>query len=48
MLDLGPHANFILAAYGLSLITLITLTIWVHMSEHHHKQKLSFFSKDKE
>jgi heme exporter protein D len=27
--NLGPHANFILAAYGIAAITLIMLIAWV-------------------
>lgn len=48
MFDLGPHANFIIACYGISFITLIALVIWVNRSEAHHKKMLELFSSDKE
>ena len=46
MLDLGPYSEFIIAAYSISAITLIALTIWVHKSETHHKKMLSMFEDD--
>ncbi len=48
MLDLGPYANFIIACYGISFITLIGLVIWVNRSETHHKKMLDLFTRDKE
>ena len=46
MLDLGPYSEFIIAAYSISAITLIALTIWVHKSEAHHKKMLSMFDDE--
>ncbi len=46
MLDLGPYSEFIIAAYSISAITLLTLTIWVHKSEAYHKKMLSMFEDD--
>ena len=46
MLDLGPYSEFIIAAYSISAITLIALTIWVHKSEAHHKKMLSMFEDE--
>ena len=46
MFDLGPHANFIIACYGISFITLIALVIWVNRSEAHHKKMLEMFSSE--
>ena len=48
MLDLGPYANFIIAAYSISALTLIALTLWVHWQEAHHKKMLSLFSDENE
>ena len=28
-IDLGPHADFILAAYGIALLVLIVLIAWI-------------------
>ena len=46
MLDLGPYSEFIIAAYSISALTLIALTIWVHKSEAHHKKMLSMIEDD--
>lgn len=48
MLNLGPYAEFIIAAYSISAITLIALTLWVHKNEAHHKKMLSFFNDENE
>lgn len=48
MIELGPYANFIIAAYAISALTLMSLTIWVHLSENHHKKTLTFFQDDDE
>jgi len=45
MLNLGPYSNFIIAAYAISILTLIGLVIWVHKNEAHHKKMLSLFSE---
>lgn len=45
MQSLGPYSNFIIAAYAISIFTLIGLVIWVHKSEAHHKKMLSLFSE---
>lgn len=37
---LGPFANFILAAYTISAVTLIGLTIWVIYNEMNQRQEL--------
>lgn len=29
MLDLGPHAGFILAAYGVTLAVIVGLILWI-------------------
>jgi heme exporter protein D len=29
MVDLGPHASFILAAYGVASVVVLTLIVWV-------------------
>ncbi len=47
MLELGPYANFIIACYAISFLTLIGLVIWVHRSETHHKKMLDLFTTDK-
>ncbi len=46
MLELGPYSNYIIAAYGLSGLTLIALTLWVHYSEKHHAKMLELFQSD--
>lgn len=48
MLELGPYANFIIACYGISFITLVGLVIWVNRSESHHKKMLDLFTIDRE
>lgn len=48
MFDLGPYSQFIIAAYSISLVTLLGLTIWVHASEKNYEKKLSYFQKEAE
>lgn len=46
MLNLGPYAEFIIACYSISLLTLAALTIWVHRQESHYKKRLSMLETE--
>ena len=39
-IDLGPHAGFILAAYGVALLVLIVLIGWIALDYRHQKERL--------
>jgi heme exporter protein D len=38
-MNLGPHANFILAAYGIAAVTLSALVAWV-LLDYHAQRKI--------
>lgn len=48
MFNLGPYAEFIIACYGISLITLAALTLWIHRQEARYKKQLELFSDSKD
>jgi heme exporter protein D len=39
--DLGPHAAFILIAYGLCLLTMVSLLLWVVLDHRAQKRALA-------
>jgi heme exporter protein D len=39
MIDLGPHANFILAAYGVTTVALGAL-VWSTLADDRHQRRL--------
>lgn len=39
MIDLGPHANFILAAYGITTLALGAL-VWTTLADDRHQRRL--------
>ncbi|MCK7612313.1 heme exporter protein CcmD [Roseibium sediminicola] len=39
-MDLGPHAGFIIASYGLCLATVIGLIAWVHIDKANQEKAL--------
>ncbi len=39
-MDLGPHAGFILASYGLCLVTVLALIAWVRIDKANQEQAL--------
>jgi heme exporter protein D len=44
-LDLGPHATFILIAYGLATITVVGLTLWVILDHRTQTRQLADLEK---
>lgn len=48
MFNLGPYAEFIIACYAISLITLAALTIWVNRQESHYKKRLAMIEENKD
>jgi heme exporter protein D len=43
--DLGPHAAFILIAYGLFAVTVAALLVWVMLDHRAQKQALADLEK---
>jgi len=41
LLDLGPHAGFILAAYGVATLVLGALTAWIQFDARRQRQMLT-------
>ncbi len=41
MIDFGPHAGFILAAYGLAAVIVLALTLWVILDGRAQKKRLA-------
>ncbi|MET1415963.1 heme exporter protein CcmD [Roseibium sp. HPY-6] len=39
-MDLGPHAGFILASYGLCLLTVLALVAWVKIDKANQERAL--------
>lgn len=39
-MDLGPHAGFILASYGLCLLTVLVLVAWVKIDKANQDRAL--------
>jgi heme exporter protein D len=40
-IDLGPHASFILAAYGVALLVLIVLIGWIVLDYRAQRRRVS-------
>ncbi len=45
--NLGPYADFIIACYAISLVTLAALVIWVHRQEAKYKKLLKLYEDEK-
>lgn len=39
-MDLGPHAGFIIASYGLCLLTVLALIAWVRIDKANQERAL--------
>ncbi len=39
-MDLGPHAGFIIASYGLCLLTIVGLIAWVRIDKANQERAL--------
>jgi heme exporter protein D len=40
-IDLGPHADFILAAYGVALLVLIVLIAWIALDYRAQRRRVA-------
>ena len=40
-MDLGPHANFILAAYGIALLVLLVLIAWIALDYRLQRRRVA-------
>ena len=40
-IDLGPHASFILAAYGVALLVLIVLIAWIALDYRAQRRRVA-------
>ena len=40
-IDLGPHADFILAAYGVALLALIVLIAWIALDYRAQRRRVA-------
>jgi heme exporter protein D len=40
-IDLGPHADFILAAYGVALLVLIVLIAWIALDYRSQRRRVA-------
>jgi heme exporter protein D len=41
VIDLGPHAGFILAAYGATFLVVIGLTLWILLDGRAQRRRLA-------
>ncbi|HEY5962467.1 MAG TPA: heme exporter protein CcmD [Xanthobacteraceae bacterium] len=40
-IELGPHANFILAAYGIALLVLLVLIAWIALDYRSQRRRVA-------
>jgi heme exporter protein D len=43
MMNLGPHAGFIVAAYAAAAVVMVALAVWVALDHRNQKRRLASF-----